>query len=887
MALTSGTRLGPYEIESPLGAGGMGEVYRARDTRLGRDVAIKVLPQHLASNPDLKARFGREAKAISALNHPHICTLHDVGHQDGIDFLVMELLEGETLADRLQRGPLPLKQALETGIEIAEALEKAHKNSILHRDLKPGNIMLTKSGAKLLDFGLAKPKLEAVAAVASSSSGKLTPSTPTMSVAALSKPAAELTQQGTIVGTFQYMAPEVLQGQEADARSDIFSFGCVLYEMVTGRKAFAGKSQLSVLTAILEKEPEPLAPEATAIQHTIDTCLSKDPEERWQTAREVARELRWLSRRSEVTPAPAPRMRWRWQWGAVVAISLMALLAGTIFYVARPGKPKQLIRAYIPVPEKVTFSFHSDVAGPVVISPDGSTIAFAADDAEGKHLLWVRELNGNSARVMAGTEGASFPFWSPDSHRVGFFADAKLKIIDLTSGALTAVCDAPQGRGGSWNGDGTIIFSPSFLGGLYKVTAAGGTAVQVTKVDTTKHDSHRWPAFLPDGKHFLFLALNHRMLNDPSDAVYLGSLDGRPPIFVMPSTLNALFNDGWLLFMKGNQLMAQQLDPDRGILLGSGIRIADDVQNDPTTWHGSFDVSANGVLVHGNGGGAEGQLTWFDMTGKKLGTVGRPEVAMFNVSLSPKGDLVATEASTDIWVQDLARNVRSRLTSNGENQNPIVSPDGEWVAFAGFVDLERESADGAGNPEVLLKGSEAVYPNDWSLDGKFLLYTAGLNGNGQVVKALPIDGKRTAVTVTPRKEGSDQSDASFSPDGRWVSYASTESGRPEVYIVPFNRTGRRWQVSTGGGDRSRWSRDGKALFYLALDNTLMMVPVSISTETLQLGTPRPLFRVPVIASNLNAFDVSADGKRFLVAATVEQQSAPLTLVVNWDAELKK
>ncbi len=432
MALAVGTKLGPYEIHSPLGAGGMGEVYRARDTRLGRDVAVKVLPQHLSSDPDLKARFEREARASSALSDPHICHLYDIGSQDGADYLVMELLEGESLADRLQKGPLPLRQALQYGIEIAEALDKAHKNGIVHRDLKPGNVMLTKSGAKLLDFGLAKPMLAVIGAVRSSVSGKLTPSTPTMSIAALSSPPAELTQRGMVVGTFQYMAPEVLQGQEADARSDIFALGAMLYEMVSGKRAFAGKSQLSVMTAILEKEPQPMVQAPPTLEHVVRTCLAKDPSERLQTALEVARELRCVAEGPLLAQEPAPTRKGSRQWllWVATAVAATAAILLAVLYVAVATRPVQLIRSYIPPPENVSFAFNGDVAGPVVISPDGGAIAFVADDANGKHMLWVRELSANSARPVAGTEGGDVPVlvarwtfpwflwrWQAETHR--------------------------------------------------------------------------------------------------------------------------------------------------------------------------------------------------------------------------------------------------------------------------------------------------------------------------------------------------------------------------------------------------------------------------------------------------------------------------------------
>ena len=892
MAINSGTKLGPYEIHSPLGSGGMGEVYRARDTRLRRDVAIKVLPQHLSSNSDLKARFEREARAISALSHPHICHLYDIGSQEGTDYLVMELLEGESLADRLQRGALPRKQALEFGIQIAEALEKAHEQGIVHRDLKPGNVVLTKSGAKLLDFGLAKPNLGVVASAASVSSGKLTPSTPTLSIAALSTPVAPLTQQGQVLGTLQYMAPEVLRGQEADARSDIFSLGCVLYEMLSGRHAFEGKSQLSVVTAILEKEQESMPSLPAPLEHVVATSLAKDPADRWQTARDLARELRWVAQNSsavarpQVTGVKGKPPIWMVWTGASLAAACALLFF--VLYLQLANRPVRVVRAQIAPPQNSTFAFNSDVAGPVVIAHDGSALAFVVDSANGKHMLWVRELTADTARALPGTEGATFPFWSPDGRSLGFFADGKLRIIDIDGVAPTAVCDAPQGRGGAWNRDGTIIFSPGFQGALFKVAATGGTPVQITKIDSAKHDSHRWPIFLPDGRHFLYLAITHRRVSDPEDAIYWGSLDGTESRMVMPSLANAIFSQGHILFLRGNQLMAQEFDADRGVLRGSAGKIADDTQNDPTTWHGTFDASSSGVLVYGTGGGAEAQLTWFDRDGKVLGTVGASEVGLSELRLSPEGDRVVTTAAGDIWVHDLVRNVRTRLTFNGQNQSPVWSPDGNWVAFFDFTMLTRKRADGAGEAEKLFDNPHNTTATDWSPDGKFLLYNEGLSGTGQKVWALSMDGESKPILLTPAKEGVDQSDAAFSPDGRWISYSSTESGRNEVYIAPFQHGAGRWQVSTSGGDWSRWSRDGKELIYMGLDRSLIAVPVTMGVDRVNLGTPHVLFRTTVMANNLSTFDFSHDGKRVLIASTTSQlQSAPLMLVLNWAAELKK
>jgi len=476
MALTSGTKLGPYEIESPLGAGGMGEVYRARDTRLDRTVAIKILPSHLADDPQAKQRFEREAKTISSLNHPHICTLHDVGSQDGISYLVMEHVQGDSLDTRLKKGPLPLKQALECAVQICDALEKAHRAGIVHRDLKPGNIMLTASGAKLLDFGLAKPAAAVFGAQALTNASPTTPSTPTMNLSGMAGTVGTLTQQGTIVGTFQYMAPETLQGKEADARSDIFSFGCVLYEMITGRHAFEGKSQISVASAILEHDPEliskvqPMAP--AALDHVVAECLAKDPEARWQNAADVGRELRWIaSGGSGVSAAPAVRARARWREWALSGAVATVLLGGLLWFGLKPAPPLSTLRSYLPPPPETGFDFTGDFAGPPVIAPDGSVIAFSARKPKEGTFLWVQPLNELVAKKLEGSDGAAFPFWSADSKFLAFFADGRLKKVAASGGPVTVLADAPNARGGSWNQDNVIIFEPDYRESLWKHTS--------------------------------------------------------------------------------------------------------------------------------------------------------------------------------------------------------------------------------------------------------------------------------------------------------------------------------------------------------------------------------------------------------------------------------
>jgi serine/threonine protein kinase len=589
MPIASGAKFGPYEILSELGAGGMGEVYRARDTRLDRLVAIKVLAAHLSSSPELKQRMEREARAISSLNHPHICQLYDIGSQDGTDYLVMEFLEGESVAERIRKSALPLNETLKVGTEVAEALDVAHRAGIVHRDLKPANIMLTKSGAKLMDFGLAKPF-----GATASASGAPPSFTAVATMTGLS-PASPLTTAGSIVGTIQYMSPEQIEGKEADARSDIFALGAVLYEMVTGKRAFEGKSQISVASSILEKDPDPVSAAKPmtppAFEHVVKTCLQKNPEDRFQTAHDVRLQLKWIAedRPSPSVPAlPAaarhPRERIGW-----VAALLIAIVAGAVagIFLSRPNPPR-IVRTVITPPEGASFRLTGDLAGPPELSPDGSAVAFAAAGADGKVLLWVRPMDKLEARALTGTDNVTFPFWSPDSKSLGFFADGKLKTIDLNGGSPQTICDAPQGRGGSWGPNSTILLTTDTQAPISRVSANGGTPVAVTKLDPAQHTSHRWPFFLPDGKHFLYAAINHDSAKSEKDEVYFASVDGAENRPLLRSLSNAIYANGFILFARGNQLMAQKFDPASGKLSGDIQVVANGVANDMHLANGRF-----------------------------------------------------------------------------------------------------------------------------------------------------------------------------------------------------------------------------------------------------------------------------------------------------------
>jgi eukaryotic-like serine/threonine-protein kinase len=894
MPLALGAKLGPYEILAPLGAGGMGEVYRARDTRLERIVAIKILPQQLSSDPVRKQRFEREAKTISSLNHPHICVLHDVGHQDGIDYLVMECVEGETLAKRLEKGPLPLVQVLKYGMQIADALDRAHRSSVVHRDLKPGNIMLTATGAKLLDFGLAK-SVAPLASVATLTAA-VTQSSP-------------MTEVGAIVGTFQYMSPEQVEGKELDGRSDIFSLGAVLYETLTGKRAFEGKSQLSVASAILEKEPAPISTGKPlippALDHAVKKCLAKSPEDRWQSASDLASELKWIAEGGSQVSAPAQVISRRQNreylaWGLAAIGFALAIVFGLLF-ANRTPKPQPLVRSLILPEDNTTPLIMQDNAGPVMLAPDGNALAYVASDARGQILLWVRKLNEVHARPVAGTDGANFPFWSADSRAIGFFSGGKLKTTPLEGGSPSVVCDAPLGRGGTWNPDGTILFAPTFESGLFQVPGSGGTPQPVTKLDKAKQDSHRWPHFLPDGRHFLYLAITHNSPRDPNNGIYFASLDGKENRLLMQSDSQADYSSGYLLFLRDTALMAQPFNPKTGSLKGIPASIAEQVLFDPGTWRAALSATEGGVLAHLSGGAAANQLTWYDRSGKIVGLAADKTLNLNHIRSSPDGLKIAGdpgESLNDIWIFDVARNASTRLTFGpGPVTAPVWSPDGKWIAYNnlqnGHLNIYRRPTNGTGQAELLLEGDDKNvqnWPTDWSPDGKSLLYAIGdLVGAAQLWE-LPLTGNdRKPRHLMP--SGFITMEGRYSPDGRWIAYASNESGKFEVYVIPSSGNGGKWQISSGGGQQPLWRRDGKEFFYLSLDDKVMSVQIRLNADSVQADAARPLFSLVTSilpASGLVApYDVTADGKRFVVVTIEQGKSFPINLVTNWTAALQK
>ena len=880
-----GTKLGPYEIESPLGAGGMGEVYRARDTRLDRTVAVKVLPTHLSDNPEAKQRFDREARAISSLNHPHICTLYDVGHQDGIDYLVMEFLDGETLADRLNKGPLPLQQVLKLGIEICEGLEKAHKSGVVHRDLKPGNIMLTKAGAKLMDFGLAKP----VTSLNPPSTGL------TQTLAA---PAHPLTTEGTLVGTFQYMAPEQVEGKEADFRSDIFALGAVLYEMVTGRRAFAGKTTASTIAAILASDPPPISSvqpmSPPALESTVKNCLAKDPDERLQTAHDVKLQLKWIAEHgveAGVGVAPAARRNLWDRTGWLLAGLLLLLLVG--------GSAAWWIGTRH---TEGAMYFNSSVLFPadyVALSPDGRTVALVAySEQANKNVIWTNRVGGRGANVLPGTEGAAYPFWAPDGRSLGFFAQGKLKTIDVASGgSAQIVADAPFGRGGTWNRNSVILFTPDAWSGLFRVSSSGGTPVAVTKPDVSQFQvSHRWPVFLPDGRHFLYLACNFSGRLD-KNMIMLGALDSDEKRTIVNASTNAVYVDpGYLVYWRDNALVAQHFDLRSYALTGEPHTLSDAVQYFPQTNFAVFDVAGKTLVAQtGMGRGAnKSQLIWFDRHGKQVGAVGPPSLVS-NPKLSPDGRRVAVDQTdidgrhVNIWIHELNSDAAARLGFGPWlEQVSIWSPDGKKVVYTSneklFFSLYSKNADGSGAAQDVIDfGTPQQGPWDWSRDGKYLL----ARKDRELWYATMSDLQTHPLLQTPFLVRN----AQFSPDGKFVAYASSETGSWEVYVSPFPDFGSKWQISRGGGEEPRWRRDGKEMFYLAPDGRLMAVDVKSGTG-LEAGSPVALFqthpRQPISAMDFFSYDVTADGEKFLVNTRVEtSNSAPLSVILNWTSELER
>ena len=885
-----GETISYYYIVGKLGAGGMGEVWRARDTRLDREVAIKVLPASFANDEDRLRRFEQEARATSALNHPNILTIYDIGNHEGSPYIVSELLEGEELREQLNDGALTTRKAIDYAQQITQGLSAAHEKRITHRDLKPENIFITNDGrVKVLDFGLAKLKPLKLAAGAGSEVA-------TQKV---------ITDPGTIMGTVEYMSPEQVRGHEADHRSDIFSFGAILYEMLCGKRAFQGETMAETMTAILKQEPEELAETNAkinpALEKIVRRCLEKKPERRFQSTSDLSFALEALStasgsrlERATVLPAVTESAdMWRllgnarlaWIVASVLLLALLAALPLIIAHLRHAPTDTHAVRVLIPTPDGTSFlSF--------AISPDGRRLAFIAIDSSGKRRLWVRPLDSLTAQPLAETDSpAVSPFWSADSRFIVFSADGKLKKIDAAGGpAQTLVAITGSSRGGSWSRDGVIIFAASPTDdGLYRVSAAGGEVTPVTTLDQAHESSHLWPQFLPDGRHFLYFSRQTE-----KGGIYVGSLDSKETKRILDTAFNAVYvPQGYLLFMRESALMAQPFDADKLELTGEAFQLAEPVAVRTLEQLSLFSVSEGGVLVYESGGEAvNSQLNWYDRTGKKISQV-VPVGNYWSIWLSPDEKRVAVErldkGTGDIWLIDIARNTPTKFTFDPAwDFAPVWSPDGSKIVFSstrdGVPNLYVKPASGSGNEELLLKSSGSKTPADWSLDGEFILYSERNPKGKYDLWVLPLEGDKM-----PRPFGQDKFrkvGATFSPDGKWVAYSSDESGQVEVYVQPFPGPGAKHQVSTSGGFRPIWRRDGKELFYVTTDRKLMAVELN-TDSTFGYSLPKPLFDTR-IRGGLRAYAVSRDGQRFLINDLIESSGpSPITVVLNWTADLKR
>jgi Tol biopolymer transport system component len=866
----------------------MGEVYKARDTRLDRTVAIKVLPASLAADPERKERFEREARAVSALNHPNICTLYDIGHQDGVDYLVMELIEGESLESRLTKGPLPLDQVLRLGSEIADALSKAHRQGIVHRDLKPGNVMLTKQGSKLLDFGLARVDVPTTAS----------------SVSFLPTQQQALTQAGAVLGTFQYMSPEQLEGLDADARTDIFAFGALLYEALTGRKAFEGKSQASLISSIMSGVPPPITSlqpmTPPALERVIKTCLNKDPDDRWQTAQDLSAELRWIAEGGSQIGAPAPvvsrrksRERIAWAAAAVFAVVAAATSARLLLQHDAPRLPT---RFAVAPPKDVKIEWPR-------ISPDGRAVAFVGADLRGRRSIWVRQMDSFDAIHLDGTDGVQRPFWSPDSRYLAFFAAGQLKKVLASGGPTQLLCEFPGGSDGSW-GKGVILFDARATDPIRRVPDSGGVPAVAVKPDAAKQEvGTAWPFFLPDGRHYLFLSNNAK----GPVTIKVASLDSADVTVLVDSESRVEYSSGHIFYVAQRTLMARPFSPDRFTLGGEPFPVTDRIQIQNLGLV-DFSTSQAGDLAYANDAqDLRNRLLWFDRAGKELGAAGEPALYR-NPALSPDetraavgvaGSGSASSNADSIWVVDLKRSVSSRLTfGDGLCSFPMWSPDGARVTYSStgkngpFFKLQQSLSSGGGDESTIHESTEAaLFPTDWSADGKtILLSTVSTSGDNLDLATIAAAGGAAPVDLVKTPGPTREFGARFSPDGRWFAYASNESGRYEVFIQSFPRSGGKWQVSTAGGNSPMWRGDGREILYQGQDETFYAVSIKAAGAGFEIGLPVKLFQRRMAHGNYerNSWTVTRDGQRFLLVVPLEDNSARnIQVVLNWAAGLKK
>ena len=893
MPVAPGTRLGPYEIVAPLGAGGMGEVYRARDTKLGRDVALKVLPATFTTDPERMARFRREAQVLASLNHPHIGAIYGFEDSSSAHALVMELIEGPTLADRIARGAIPVDEALPIARGIAEALEAAHERGIIHRDLKPANIKVTPDGnVKVLDFGLAK-------AIEDNPSATDIHNSPTIT--------SMSTQPGIILGTAAYMSPEQAKGKSVDRRTDIWAFGCVLFEMLAGKRPFEGETVSDALAAVIRAEPEwSLLPSYTpqTIRNLLQRCLKKDPRQRLQAIGETRIAIEEvLSGTSQDLPSAVELRTAAWRRALAWAVATAAIILAALFaakYFTRNPEPMPVIVSQIVPPPNTRFVFTGINPGPPIFSPDGERLVFSAVSSDGRQLLWVRPFDSAAAKPLDGTDGATFPFWSADGRSLGFFANGKLSRIDVSGGPPLALCDIAIGRGGTWGADGTILFTPNVSSPVFRIAASGGTPRQVTTLNASLNErSHRWTQLLPDNKHFLFFAQRAVV---GIGGVYAGSLDGGAPKLIMQNDSNVVYSrPGYLLFVRQGILMAQRFNASQLRLDGDAVPLVEHVGVNAITSRAIFAVSETGMMVYeaGDATGDTDQLVWYDRSGRQIEATGTPGLYL-EPSVSADSSKLAISSlaggtgNLNIWVFDLARTTKTRLTfPPSSDRQPNWAPDGKFVAFVsnrnGPPHIYLNASDGTGTPTTLTADDASQFAPRFTADGRYLLFErlAEQPNSRREIWGVTLSGDRKAFPVIQSEY--DVYAPALSPDGKWLAYESRESGRPEICVIPFLHGTGKWEVSAAGGVQPRWRWDGRELFYISTDNKIMSAEITEQGSSLLIGKVRSLFQVnPVPFAGGSNYDVTGDGKKFVVASLAASQgSEPLTLVVNWITLLKQ
>lgn len=881
-------QLAQYSLIEKIGQGGMGEVFRARDTNLGRDVALKFLPDTLAHDSDRLSRFEREARLLASLNHPNIASIHDFVEASGKRFLVLEMIEGEDLAERLARGPMSVDEALNVARQIVDALETAHEEGVIHRDLKPANIKVSTEGnVKVLDFGLAK-------AWESDATSSDVMTSPTVM-------ASSPTVAGVILGTAPYMSPEQARGGRVDKRTDIFAFGSVLYEMLTGRMCFTGETVSDTLAAVLRAGPDwDRLPEATPrpIKRLLRRCLEKKPKQRLRDIGEARIVIDAVlsgeaADETPETPAAAvatPRRRARSlvSWGLILVFAVTTAVAGLAYFrIARREVP--VVRTSILPPENVRFNLRGIHPGPVVISPDGKRIVYTGREAGGSSLLYVRELDATEATVLAGTEDAGYPFWSPDGLSVGFFANGKLKRVDVSGSPPLTLAEAPVGKGGTWNRRGTIVFAPSFNSPLHRIPDVGGESEPVTAIGTERgENSHRFPVFLPDGDRLLYFARG----SGEASTVRIGSLSGDVDRELLRANSNVDYAAGFVLFLRQTTLMAHRFDPEKLEFAGDPVPVADPVRYIPGAMRGIFSASENGMLVYQAGLSVPGgQLVWRDPEGNELGRLG-DIVQQDTHDISPDGRRVVSEVfentggTGDLWIYDVARSVRSRFTFDpGNDMDPVWSPDGRQIVFAssrtGRAQLHIKNATGASNEELLVETENDSYPADWSSDGRYITFFMNDSTNTGDIWALPMFGERSPRPVVATRYG--EYGAVLSDDGHWMAYISDESGQFEVYVTSFPEPDSKWQVSSGGGFEPRWDPKGKGVYYFGANNAFHFVEAERTDSTFAIGGTRMLFE----SNTAITYRIAPDGERFLVLEDADKGGiSPLTLVTNWTRDLE-